>query len=250
MAGVATSRWRAVCAYDGTDFSGWQSQASRDAVQDRIEAALGQVLGTAPRIHGAGRTDAGVHARGQVFHFDAAWSHPAEALRRACQTHLPTSVRLRRLEAAAPDFHARHDARGKRYLYRIGCGEPDPLQVRYRWYPGRPLDSTKLRAALPGLRGRHDFSAFAGRVDPAENPVKTVRVLAWEDEEEGGCLRVEGDGFLYRMVRSLAGTLAKVAAGRMDPARPAALLGGRVRTPEVDTAPAAGLILDEVRYGD
>jgi len=243
------SRWRAICAYDGTDFTGWQSQASRDAVQDRIEEALGRVLPGAPRIHGASRTDAGVHARGQVFHFDAAWAHPAEALRRACHAHLPATVRLRQLETAAPDFHARHDARGKRYLYRIGFGEPDPLQVRYRWYPGRPLDVGRLRAALPALCGQHDFSAFAGRVDPAENPVKTLRGLAWEEEDGGGCLRVEGDGFLYRMVRSLAGTLVRVAAGRLDPARPAALLHGGVRTPEVDTAPAAGLILDEVFYG-
>ncbi|MFP4352243.1 MAG: tRNA pseudouridine(38-40) synthase TruA [Puniceicoccaceae bacterium] len=243
------TRWKVICAYDGTDFAGWQSQSAGNAVQDVVESALGAVLRADVRIHGAGRTDAGVHARGQCFHFDADWRHPGEALGRAVHAKLPGSIRLRSIRPADPDFHARHSAVGKRYEYRLSTREPDPFSIRYRWHLPGAFDARRAAEALPFFAGTHNYAAFAGKVCEGENPVKTL--CEPELVHEGGgdwTLRVEGDGFLYRMVRSIAGTLARVAAGRLAPGRIPELLRGGRRTPEVHTAPARGLFLEEVFY--
>ena len=243
------SRWKAICSYDGTDFTGWQSQSTRDAVQDFLEHALSLVLRKPIRIHGAGRTDAGVHARGQCFHFDHDWKHPGEALVRAINTKLPGTVRLVTVERVSDDFHARFSARGKRYEYRFSENPATPFSIRYRWNLPGSFDPAKVVPVLPVLAGSHDFTAFAGKVIEAENPVKTLKVPELIDEGGGDwILRVEGNGFLYRMVRSLAGTLVRVASGKLAPARISALLEEKQRTPEVHTAPACGLFLDEVFY--
>ncbi|MGE9290621.1 MAG: tRNA pseudouridine(38-40) synthase TruA [Puniceicoccales bacterium] len=245
------TRWKAICSYDGTDFTGWQSQSTRDAVQDALENALGLVLRTSIRIQGAGRTDAGVHARGQCFHFDHDWKHSGEALVRAINTKLPGTLRLCSIEPVTADFHARFSARGKRYEYLLSANPPSPFTLRYRWHLPGAFDPEKVRPVLPSLAGTHDFTAFAGKVIEGENPVKTLRIPELIDEGQGNwILRVEGSGFLYRMVRSLAGTLARVASGKLPPERIAQLLAEKKRTPEVHTAPACGLFLDEVFYGE
>src|SRR6056300_1657940 len=125
------SRWKCVCAYDGTGFSGWQTQPTRDAVQDVIEGALAKILKTLVRIQGSGRTDAGVHALAQVFHFDADWPHASEKLLAALRTRLPDTIKIRSVESVEEGFHARYSATGKRYHYRLHLGQADPFDTRY-----------------------------------------------------------------------------------------------------------------------
>ena len=125
------SRWKCLCAYDGTDFAGWQTQPTLDAVQDVIEAALRKLLKIFIRIHGSGRTDAGVHASGQVFHFDADWKHDSLVLMKAMNTHLPNTIRVLSVTDISSEFHARYSARRKRYEYQIFLGHADPVETRY-----------------------------------------------------------------------------------------------------------------------
>ena len=157
---LAVTRWKAVCAYDGTTFAGWQSQAGGRAIQDVIEAALGEVLKTPVRIHGSGRTDAGVHALAQVFHFDAAWPHGPDKLRVALRMKLPPGIQIKTLRVTRPDFHARFQAKGKIYEYHISLGEADPFTRPFCWAVFRPLEVDAMRAAAKALTGRHDFRAF------------------------------------------------------------------------------------------
>tara|TARA_R100000027_G_scaffold67701_1_gene67955 strand:- start:4365 stop:5117 length:753 start_codon:yes stop_codon:yes gene_type:complete len=243
------SRWKAICSYDGTDFAGWQSQSTRNAVQDAIEIALESVLRQSIRIHGAGRTDAGVHAHAQSFHFDHEWNHSGESLVRAVNTKLPSSLRLISILPAPDDFHARFSARGKCYEYHLSQLPPDPFSVRYCWHISTPFHADRVREVLPTFAGSHNFTAFAGKVVDAENPIKTLEAPKLISAGEGRwILQVKGNGFLYRMVRSLAGTLVRVASGKLDPQRIQELLENPVRTPEVHTAPACGLFLKEVFY--
>ena len=242
-------RWRCLCAYDGTGFAGWQSQAGGGAVQDAIEAALAQVFKAPVRIHGSGRTDAGVHARGQVFHFDAAWRHGPQKLAAALRTGLPPQIQVRSLRAARPDFHARFSARGKVYHYEIRLGDADPFTRPVCWMLFRPLDLAAMEDAAGRLRGRHDFRAFSARRGPGEE--ETVRHLRrLELLRRGRRLRVvaEADGFLYKMVRSLVGALVAVGEGRIAPAQITEMLQGQGRTPRLEVAPAPGLFLERVRY--
>ena len=126
-------RWKCTCAYDGTDFDGWQRQPSGGAVQNHIEAALTQIFDRPLQLHGSGRTDAGVHARGQCFHFDAEWLHEPEKLIRALHSILPTSIRIKSAKSVSDDFHARFSVSGKRYLYNYYLGRADPVDDRYVW---------------------------------------------------------------------------------------------------------------------
>ncbi len=237
-------------AYEGTDFSGWQAQPDKNAVQDHIERRLGELLATEVRIHGSGRTDAGVHARGQVFHFDANWRHGAEKLLAALRGGLPPSIQVRAAEPVGPEFHARFSATGKIYHYHLAHGEwADPFAHRYTWSIPRRLDVGAMRAVAEVLRGRHDFRAFSAF--GGEERENTVRTLARLDLiEDGPRLRIEAEaeGFLYKMVRSLAGALVYAGMGKLGPERVAALLASRERTAEVETAPPQGLFLMRVFY--
>ncbi len=246
---VPEKRWRCVCAYDGGALAGWQSQPGGQAVQDLIEARLAVVLGGPVRIHGSGRTDAGVHALGQVFHFDAAWRHGAEKLLAALRSGLPPAIQIKSARVVRPDFHARFSAKGKRYEYRLHLGDADPFERPYSWSVFRPLDLTAMTAAAAVLRGRHDFRAFA-----AENGTEresTVRDLRRLDiRRRGRRVRIvaEADGFLYKMVRSLVGVLVAVGEGRLAVSEVKAILAGGRRTPAVHTAPPQGLFLMKVFY--
>lgn len=246
----ALPRWRATCAYVGTDLEGWQAQPSKNSVQDHIEKRLAAIFQRPVRIHGSGRTDAGVHARGQVFHFDADWKHGGEKLERALATGLPSSIRVSALRRAKADFHARFGATGKRYVYFLRRGYADPFDDPFCWSLGdRPLDVAAMRAVAKQLLGRHDFrafSAFGG--EEREDTVRDLRRL--DVLGRGAKLRVvaEADGFLYKMVRSLVGALVSVGLGKRRPEEIVALLDGRARTNLVETAPAQGLFLWRVFY--
>ncbi|MDP2137967.1 MAG: tRNA pseudouridine(38-40) synthase TruA [Candidatus Didemnitutus sp.] len=243
------TRWKCVCAYDGTTFDGWQSQASGQAIQDVIERSLKKVLKTAVRVHGSGRTDSGVHALAQVFHFDAVWPHGAEKLRRALQTGLPRAIHLKTLRVAPASFHARFQARGKIYHYDLFLGEPDPFTSAYCWALGWELDWAAVEAAARLLRGRHDFKAFsADGGTEMETTVRDLRRLEVRRRGRRVRLTFEADGFLYKMVRSLTGTLVNVGLGKLTPADVGAMLKSGKRTVLVRTAPPQGLFLERVHY--
>ncbi|WP_309383651.1 tRNA pseudouridine(38-40) synthase TruA [Cerasicoccus frondis] len=245
--------WKCTCAYDGNGLNGWQSQPGGNTVQDFIEARLEQIFKEPIRIHGSGRTDAGVHAKAQVFHFQADWEHGAEKLERAFRSGLPASVQVYRVQEAESNFHARFSAKGKRYSYRLFEGWARPWEARYCWELGRRrLDQFAMNAAAAQLLGEHDFTAFsANRGDGSEdNPVKDLRML--EVRRKGASLTIvtEASGYLYKMVRSLTGTLVEVGLGKLTPEEVRAILESRQRTNRVATAPAKGLWLERVYYDD
>lgn len=244
-------RWKCTCAYDGTDFDGWQRQPGGGAVQNHIEAALTQIFDLPLQLHGSGRTDAGVHASGQCFHFDANWAHEPEKLIRALHSILPTSIRIKSVKSVSDDFHARFSVSGKRYLYNYYLGRADPIDERYLWAcRDLPLDLKVMQAAADRLLGTHDFSAYSAthgkENDP--NPVKTITRLQLKQRGKFIRLDAEGSGFLYRMVRSIAGALYAVGRGRLTPDDIAEILESKKRTHRIVTAPAKGLFLDKVFY--
>ena len=244
-----TVRWKCTCAYDGTEFCGWQSQSNRRAVQDVIEARLFEILKCPVRIHGSGRTDAGVHARGQVFHFDADWWHEADALLRALNCNLSPAIRITHVEAVADTFHARFSVHRKRYHYYFQIQPPDPFVLRYVWFVPYPrLDMKRLAEAVRCFIGTHDFRGFAGKVLPSENTIKTLTAASVFRENDRFVLSLTGSGYLYRMVRKIMGALIMVGLGRIG----VDFIGERLRSENLDypimTAPACGLFLEEVIY--
>ena len=254
--GEGLVRLRLDLAYDGTDFAGWAAQPGLRTVQGVLAQALGVLLHLPePRVTCAGRTDAGVHARGQVAHVDVpeqAW----RAHRRRAQAHLdgllPPDVRVRRLGPAPPGFDARWSASSRRYGYHVrdDAAGADPLRRAFVVDHPRPLDLERLTAASELLTGEHDFAAFCRRREGAST-VRTLLTLRWRRESDGLVVAdVEADAFCHSMVRSLVGALLAVGDGRREPDWPAALLAGRERAPGVTVAPAKGLVLEAVRYPD
>ena len=244
-----TTRWRCTCAYDGTAFAGWQSQAGGLAIQDAIEARLAAIFRAQVRVHGSGRTDAGVHAHGQVFHFDAEWRHGAAKLLAAFRTGLAPGIQIKDARRVAADFHSRFSAKGKRYVYHLHLGDPDPFTRPYCWAIHRSLDFAAMERAAAVLRGRHDFRAFTALNGPERgDTVRDLRGL--EIAKSGRRVRItaESEGFMYKMVRSLVGALVAVGEGRMTPEAVGSLLKAGERTPLVQTAPPQGLFLMKVFY--
>jgi tRNA pseudouridine38-40 synthase len=244
-------RWKCQVAYDGTDFYGWQSQEGGNTVQDYVERRLEAIFKHQVRANGCSRTDSGVHAAGLVFHFDAEWTHPVKHLLRALRVGLPKGILIQSVRRVPDSFHARHSAKGKRYIYSIYEGWAPPVVCRFvNPMENRALDVAKMRKAAEHLVGRHDFTAFAAdRGDgSSEDPVKTISRL--DVVRRGKLIRivVEGDGFLYKMVRSIAGALIDVGTGKLAPEHIKNILESRIRTALVVTAPAQGLSLDKVFY--
>ncbi len=244
-------RWKCVCAYDGTHFAGWQSQARSNAIQDIIEARLTEIFHQPIRIHGSGRTDAGVHALAQVFHFDAEWRHGVDKLLAAFRVGLPPTIQVKSVRAVAPDFHARFDAKAKRYEYRLQLGDADPFHRPYCWTVFRDLDFAAMQAAAAVLRGRHDFRAFTalnGQGESQENTVRHLRRLDLVRRGRKVTITAEAEGFLYKMMRSLVGLLVSVGEGKLTVADVRAILASKQRTHRVLTAPPQGLFLVKVFY--
>ena len=245
-------RFRFALEYDGTEFSGWQIQPSGRSVQGALEEALREITGESRRVTPAGRTDAGVHAIGQVAHFDSETRLGPPALGRALNAVLPRDVAVLEIGVAPSDFHARHDASAKLYAYRILNHEaPSPVRARFTWHMRIPLDVAAMAEAAASVVGTHDFSAFRGApggVDEDMSPRRTLYrldVAAHADE-----VRIEADGrsFLRHMVRNLASTLVEVGQGRRPVSDMAKVLESRERANAAPTAPAQGLCLVQVRY--
>jgi tRNA pseudouridine38-40 synthase len=244
-------RWKCMVEFDGTDFYGWQSQVGGNTVQDYIERRLEVVFKHQIRVMGSSRTDSGVHAAGLVFHFDADWDHPVKHLLRAMRVGLPKGILITSVKRVSDSFHARYSAKGKRYIYRIYEGYASPFEARYTYsLENRRVDVVAMRKAAACIIGKHDFTAFAAdRGDGAnEDPVKNITRLDVLRRGKSIRIVVEGDGFLYKMVRSISGALIDVGTGKLKPEDVDTILKSRVRTALIVTAPAQGLTLDKVFY--
>jgi tRNA pseudouridine38-40 synthase len=240
---------RILVAYDGSKYFGWQRQDGFDSVQQRIEEALHGLVGERAVVQGSGRTDTGVHALGQVAHFHVATRLDDDRLRHALNGNLPESIRIRRAETCAPDFHARFDAVSKRYLYLVATSRFQPPFAReLAHWTYEPLDLAAMRAAAALLVGKHDFRAFGNTGSPRKTTVRTLRALRILAHQRGFGVVAEADGFLYNMVRTLVGTLLEVGRGRFLPEQVRAALETGERTLAGPTAPACGLYLLRVRY--
>jgi tRNA pseudouridine38-40 synthase len=236
--------------YDGTHYAGWQLQPNGKTVQEIVEGAVGKIAGRAVRIHGSGRTDAGVHAKGQVANCSFDTQLSSATLLRALNANLPEDVRVLRVQELGPKFHARFSAKGKEYRYQIDCGTvADPFLRAYAWHHPRPLNVAAMRKAARLLKGRHDFSALsANPMRPVESPVRTISKLTLTKQDNLLTISVRANGFLYKMVRSIVGALMKVGEGRLTAAQLRQLVNAKKRTALVETAPAHGLFLWRVFY--
>jgi tRNA pseudouridine38-40 synthase len=242
-------RYRLTVAYSGGAFAGWQRQPNASTVQELLEDALAELTGERVALTGAGRTDAGVHAAGQVAHFDLSRPFALGGLVHGTNHRLPGDIRVLDAAEAAPDFHARFSAEAKEYRYRwIRARFAAPRDAGRALAVPEALDLAALVSATRHLPGPHDFSAFALAGGAHTSGVRTLFAAGWIDEPPLLELRLVGDGFLRGMVRGIAGTLLDVALGRRSPTAFAALLGGGSRDAAGATAPAHGLTLERVWF--
>jgi len=239
-------RLRLMIAYDGAGFRGWQSQAGGGTVQDHLEAAFATLCGERVVVHGAGRTDAGVHALGQCAHADV--TREMDWLT-ALNGNLPREIRVVRCTRARGDFHARFSAKGKIYTYRIWTGPVlSPFELRRAWHVPGGLDLGPMREAARAFEGKHDFRAFAAnRGKPDPDTVRTIHRVAIRAKGPLVTLRFQGDGFLYKMVRLMTGALVKTGQGRAPVGGIATYLEGGAGKCSF-AAPAEGLYLTRVIY--
>jgi len=242
-------RVRLDLAYDGTEFSGWAAQRDRRTVQGELERALATLSRAAPRLTVAGRTDAGVHARGQVAHVDLEPDVAQDRLLpRRLDGLLPPDVRVQRVSPAPAGFDARFSAIWRRYRYRVADGPADPLRRRDTLSWPRPLVLERLERAGAGLVGEHDYAAYCRRREGATS-VRAVLALEWERDAQGVLeMRVTADAFCHSMVRSLVGAMVAVGEGRREPDWPGRLLSRTERATDVPVAPPHGLCLEAVGY--
>ena len=241
--------------YDGSKYSGWQTQLNARTVQGELQRASDELFGIATDIQGAGRTDRGVHALGQVAHIKAgraAKRIAAAQVLAELNDRLPSSIAVVGCEEAPPKFHARHDAISRAYFYQISTRK-NALSKRYVWWIKQPLDVGKMQEAAALIAGRHDFIAFraADPSRPGESTIVVVEAAEVDLDQDLIVFRIEASHFLWKMVRRLAGTLAKVGLGEVGVDQFRELLEDR-KNPQLDiaswTAPASGLFLESVRY--
>jgi len=243
-------RYRATVEYDGSDFLGFQYQARGRTVQGEIEKAIEKVTQQKVRIVGAGRTDAGVHALGQVVAFNVVWRHSAQDLQRALNAVLPIDVVLRDCRVVHFDFHPRYDALWRQYRYVV-WNDPirSPLWQRYAYHVPEPLDVVAMQRASRYLIGRHDFAAF-GKAPQGDNTVRMVSQAEWITEGKRLIFEITADAFLRHMVRRIVGTLLQIGRGQRVPEEMALLVQGGAEQLTAPPAPAQGLCLVKIGYAD
>lgn len=242
---------RLLLEYDGTRYHGWQRQKNADTLQEVLETALGRLTGEEVRLIGSGRTDAGVHALGQVANFQTGSRIPLKAFHEGLNSILPWDIAILEAQEAPPQFHARKAARAKTYEYRI-LNRPtrSPVYHYYAWWLSVPLDLPAMALAAAALPGEHDFTAFRASGSDNLNPVRRVHEAGWR-AQGGGRLNfaITANGFLRGMVRSLVGTLVEIGKGKCPPETLKELLSTGDRHRAGPTAPPQGLFLVEVSYG-
>jgi tRNA pseudouridine38-40 synthase len=241
---------RLTLEYDGSRYHGWQRQKNAPTIQESLEQALARLTGEAVRVMGSGRTDAGVHALGQVANFHSTSHLPLSAFLHGLNALLPIDIAVLDAAEAPPDFHARKSARGKTYEYRI-LNRPirSPLLRPYAWWISQPLNLTAMQEAAGALAGEHDFSAFQASGSRVKSPVRRVVNAGWE-AAEGDILAftITASGFLRGMVRSLVGTMVEMGRGKRPETELTELLQTGERRRAGPTAPPQGLFLLEVAY--
>jgi len=236
-------------SYDGTDFNGFQSQPYGRTVQDEIETAIKKLTGESVIIIGSGRTDAGVHAQGQVFNFYTESSIPTERWAIALNTRLPKDIVILEVKDVSEHFHARRSAKRKTYRYTIDTGKfPDVFGRQYRFHHPAPLDIEAMRKGLSYLVGTHDFTSFTSIRSTKPHHVRTVYAADFVREGPIVHMYITGNGFLYNMVRVIMGTLLWVGQGKLAPEEIETILEGRKRSLAGPTAMSHGLMLMNVEY--
>lgn len=246
-----THRILLTISYDGTNYAGWQLQENAVAVQQRLEEALQKLTGEFIRVTGASRTDAGVHALGQRVHFDTTSRIPPDKYPFALNTCLPPDIRVLEGKAVSGDFHARFDAKGKRYTYRIhNAPHASAIWRNVTAHVPQKLDLDRMRQALPDLLGTHDFAAFQASGGTAKTTVRTISDVGLVEQGDELILTIFGNAFLYNMVRIIAGTLCDIGMGRKSPDAFRRALETLDRLELGITAPACGLELTRVYYED
>ncbi len=243
-------RYRATVEYDGSEFLGFQYQACGRTVQGEIEKALEKVTQQRVRIVGAGRTDAGVHAVGQVVAFNVVWRHSAEELQRALNAVLPMDIALRDCKVTHFGFHPRYDALWRQYRYTVWNGPVrSPLWQRYAYHVPEPLDVPAMQKASQYLLGSHDFAAF-GKAPQGSNTVRRILQAEWLIEGKRLMFDITADAFLRHMVRAIVGTLLQIGRGQRAPEEMAVLVQSGARRLAAPPAPARGLCLMSIGYAD
>ncbi|EOH1684481.1 tRNA pseudouridine(38-40) synthase TruA [Enterococcus hirae] len=246
------TRYKAIIAYDGTHFNGFQKQPNGRTVQEEMEKTLKKMAnGKEITVFGSGRTDAGVHAMGQVIHFDYPEERPLERMRFALDTQSPEDIAVKAVEIVSDDFHARYLVKEKIYQFRVDIGKPrSPFRRHYASYFPYPLDLSKIQRALPDLIGTHDFTSFCASGSSIEDKVRTIYEAKMEVNEARDELlfTFRGNGFLYKMIRILVGTLLKIGNGRLSEDSIPEIIAKKDRNAAGPTAHPEGLYLYEVVY--
>ena len=249
--------YKLLIQYDGTDFHGWQTQEGFRTVQGEIERALSLLEGKSVNVYGSGRTDAGVHAEGQVASVELQREITPQKLRAAINGNVGKDVRVLDAEVVSPEFHARYSALGKTYVYRVvNAPVMSPFWSRYAHHEARALDLAQMKLAAELFLGRHDWSAFSAAQSDVEDRVRTITALDISERRDVRShsklieIRVSAEGFLRYMVRSIAGTLMSAGRGELDVAAITRALETGVRPVIAATAPAHGLTLLSVKYSD
>ena len=245
-------RIRLLVSYDGTDYCGWQIQPNGITIEEVLNKKLKKLTGEDIHIIGASRTDSGVHALGNVAVFDTDSPIPPERMAYALNQKLPADIVIVKSEEVPPDWHPRYQEQiSKTYEYHIYNAQlPDPLKRRYSTFVSFPLDVEKMREGAAYLAGEHDFASFCNIRTNAENTVRRIDGIEVEKEDRDITIRVTGNGFLYNMVRIIAGTLIRVGRGFYDPGKVKEILEAGARTEAGVTAPPEGLVLVKIDYGE
>lgn len=243
-------RYKCIISYDGSGFSGYQVQPNKRTVQSVVEAVLTKMhKGTMVKVSGSGRTDAGVHAKGQVIHFDSPLLIPADKWEKAMNSMLPEDISVLSIVSVADSFHARFDAKGKEYRYVLHLTQKrDPFQRKFAYQYPYGLDVDAMEQASKFFLGTHDFTSFCAAKTEVENKVRTIESIDFTFRDELLTIRFVGNGFLYNMVRILVGTLVEVGSGERRPEEIPIILACKDRRLSGKTAPAHGLYLWEVFY--
>ncbi len=245
-------RYQIILAYDGTDFFGSQRQAkSRRTVQGELEAALRKMGWAESSVLMAGRTDAGVHASGQVATFDFDWKHSLDALRNALNANLPADMAISQVQIAPAKFHPRFDAIARLYRYRLFCQrDRDPLRERYAWRVFPEVDGEILRSLAAMLPGKFDFAAFGSPPRAGGSTERHLMRASWKKQEDEWIFEVQANAFLYHMVRNIAGVLLPIGQGLKPVAWCGEVLAAKDRSSAGVTAPGQGLYFVDVTYPD